>query len=91
MMPSRSVPGGCVVALLGLISWIYTVLCGIGLWRAWCAEQLSEKSAIVKTLAMHGSISLALGLTLVVVGWRLAIEVLPYDQSNPKKPTSKRR
>ncbi len=91
MMHYRSVPGGCVIALIGLISWIYTALCGFALWRAWHAEQLSEKSAIIKTLAIHGSISLALGLVLAVVGWRLAIEVLPYDQSGPKKPKSKWR
>lgn len=90
-MPTRSAPGGCVIALIGLISWIYTALCGVALWRAWHAEQLSEKSAIIKTLAIHGSVSLALGLILVVVGWRLAIEVPPYDHSDPKEPKMKWR
>lgn len=61
------------MALFGLMAWAYAALCGVGLWRAWHADKLADKSALIKFLLLHLSVATVVGMALMVLGIKMAL------------------
>jgi len=78
--PNKAVPGGCVLVLLGIFSWVYTGLCIYLLVNRDLVEDPAEKSELVQKFSIHGGIAFLLGLLLIYSGSRLAMRA---DMSNP--------
>jgi hypothetical protein len=87
MRPSKSVPGGCVIGLFGLMAWVYSAFCGLVIWRV--AHPKVSNPELVKTLIWHAVIAFALGAVLFVIGWRLAMRVGDYDAWDQDEPRIK--
>ncbi len=87
MSPTKSVPGGCVVALFGLGAWAYA---GFALWiggRLWKKHLLSKHLVFLGSTA---ALAIIAGFVLVVVGYRLAMRVdRDYDPNDPNEPSLK--
>jgi ABC-type branched-subunit amino acid transport system permease subunit len=87
MMPSKSVPGGCVIAFFGLGAWCYGALAG---WAAWRVAQKDPTSEHLTFLIWSGAAAILLGLILLVIGWRLAMSLnRGYDPGDRDEPRVK--
>ncbi|MGY8655267.1 MAG: hypothetical protein ACKVJX_16745 [Verrucomicrobiia bacterium] len=87
--PTQSTPGGCVVATFGLFAWAYTALYGFLAVKAGRSDTLKEKSEIITNMSWHAGISFVVGLTLIWVGYRMAMGVGGYDSRDSNEPMMK--
>jgi len=88
-IPTKSVPGGCLIGLAGLASWIYAAICGFILYRIWKLDQIAAREELFRHLSWHAGIASIAGLLLLILGWRLAMKTGSYDHSNPSEPRMK--
>jgi uncharacterized membrane protein len=87
MRPTRSVPGGCVVALFGLGAFVYA---GLALAAVWMSRKKDVQLDQLPFLLVTGSLAAITGVALVWIGFRLAIQVKgPYDPADPSEPRAK--
>jgi len=84
----RSVPGGCFVTILGLVSWAYSALAAYGVWKAFHARAQCGNGIIYKLL-LHFGVSLVIGWVLIRWGAKLFKEMEPYDTLDPDQPNIK--
>jgi hypothetical protein len=89
MRPTKSVPGGCVIGLLGVGSWIYAALCGFVLWRLWQKGQVETRQELFQQMGWQGAIAAVMGLLCVIIGWRIAMRTGDYDHWDPNQPRAK--
>ena len=87
--PTKSVPAGCVIGLIAVMSWIYAGICAVGVWRAMHSEALPDKEKVVHLLAWHCGVAIIFGLILFLIGWRLAGRTRPYNEWDPNEPRMK--
>ncbi|MDA3874635.1 MAG: hypothetical protein PF795_11835 [Kiritimatiellae bacterium] len=78
--PNKAVPGGCVIALLGLFSWVYTGLCIYLLVNRDSLEDPADRAELVQKYSTHGVIAFIFGAALMYIGYRLAVRA---DMSDP--------
>ena len=88
-MPTKSVPGGCVVGLAGIASWIYAAICGFILYRIWKLDQIEARAELFRHLSWHTGIAFITGLILLFLGWRVAMRTGTYDHFDPNEPRIK--
>lgn len=81
----KSVPGGCFVALLGLVSWAYSALAAYGVWKAFLVRVQCGNGIIYKLL-LHFGVSLVIGWVLIRWGAKLLEDMEPYDPWDPNQP-----
>ena len=84
--PTKAVPGGCLVGLFGVFSWVYTGLCFYILLNRESIEDPQEQAEMVQKFLTHAVISFFLGLGLLYAGYRLALRADMSDPGNPNKP-----
>ena len=87
MIPTKSVPGGCVVALFGLGAWCYAGAALVMGWLLWKKHLLSKHFVF---LASTAALAILVGLGLVVLGYQHAMGIeRDYDPTDPDEPRSK--
>jgi hypothetical protein len=87
MRPTRSVPGGCVVALFGLGALLYAAF---AFTAAWMINQKNIPSERLEFLVTSGVVATAAGLILVLFGYKLAVKIdRNYDPDDPDEPRAK--
>jgi hypothetical protein len=89
MRPSKSVPGGCVIGLFGLGSWLYASFCGYALFQIWRNGQMESRREMLNQLTWHAVIAFVVGLVLLVCGWRFAMRTGVYDHWDQNEPRAK--
>ena len=87
MRPTKSVPGGCVVALFGLGSLLYAAL---ALTAAWMINQKNIASERLEFLLTSGIAATCMGLLLVFFGYKSAMKIdRRYDPDDSNEPRAK--
>lgn len=84
--PTKSVPGGCIVALFGVFSLCYSTFVGYILIKAIYSTK-KDTSVIIRTLSINFGVSLLLAIILLWAGYKLAVQTGaydPWDQDEPK-------
>lgn len=69
MTPTRSVPGGCIIALFGLGALLYAGMAFFAAWKIVTQEIHLEKLTF---LLVSGVVAALLGLVLTIKGWKSA-------------------
>lgn len=87
--PSKSVPGGCVIGLFGVGSWLYAAFCGYILFRIWRTGEMEARQEIFSQLVWHTGIAFVAGVIALVIGWQLAMRTGAYDHWDPEEPRAK--
>lgn len=87
--PSKSVPGGCVIGLFGVGSWLYTAFCGYVLFRIWQKGEVEARREIFEQLTWHAGVAFVVGVLALVIGWRLAMRTGAYDHWDQNEPRAK--
>lgn len=90
MIPTKSAPGGCLVALFGLGALAFA---GLSFFAAWLiySKQAGERYMDHATqLAIFGAVALILGIILILAGWKLSKGIdSSYDPGEPDEPRIK--
>jgi hypothetical protein len=76
---TRSTPAGCAVMVTGLTALLYGLVAGFGVWKINRAVDPEKYQDLLSTLKWNCGVSIALGLILVVLGWRLSRTVRHFD------------
>ena len=84
--PTKAVPGGCIIGLIGVLCWLYTAVCTFFILNRDAIEDVERRTRIVETMFLHGIVSLLLGVALVFFGCRLAVKSDMSDPWDPGKP-----
>lgn len=86
--PTQSIQGGFLLVFFGVLSWIYSGIAVYGAWRVYhlvhVQNQTTEHSIL--SFLLRSAIAFAIGLVLLLVGFRMALRVAPYDTRDPKEP-----
>ena len=69
---TRSTPAGCIIMLTGLAALGYGGLAGYAMWKINHATDPAKFQDLLHTLTWHCGISLALGVGLLIMGWRIS-------------------
>lgn len=89
MYPTKSVPGGCLVGLFGLLAWAYCGVSCVLIWKAWHTHSGIDTSKLLKMLYWHAAISFAAGLGLLWLGRWMFHHMELCDSTDPKQPSVK--
>lgn len=79
---TRSTPAGCIIMLTGFAALIYGGLAGFALWKIARAADPAKYEEIRGVLVWHCGVASALGIVLLVLGWRLSKNVRVYDRED---------
>lgn len=88
MIPTKSVPGGCLIGAFGVGCWVYAAFCLVVLIR-FSDSSRPGKAELISDLRWHIAIAALAGLLSLFVGWRLAVRTGSYDHWDPKEPRMK--
>lgn len=88
--PTKAVPGGCVIAFLGLFPIAFGVLFGWGAWKLWRVapdERADNWGAQMLPFGGGAILCLLVGIALIALGLRLARRADMTDPQSGSKPT----
>ncbi len=85
--PSKAVPGGCIIGMVGIAAILGGVLCIFGFFAALDAPP--DRPPIIEAwkFGLAAFLSIAFGLWIIRLGWRLALKADMTDPDDPNKPT----
>jgi hypothetical protein len=87
MWPSKSTPGGCLLAFFGASAFLYAGLALTAAWLVWKRDSDSDRLGFLLT---SGCSAAALGILFIIFGFRLALRVpRDYDPFDPEEPRLK--
>ncbi len=83
---NRASPGGCVIGFFALLLLGFSAVGFYAAYKASLLEDEEKGARLMSELIKIGGICALVGLVLLIIGWRLAVNADLSDMGNPNKP-----